>query len=462
MKNSNIFILALLWLSCSCTDFLEIEPKTQIPSDAALSKGSNVQATLFSAYAQIASDDFLGKNIRLYSELLSDNVALNEISFNATDFTGQVALRNTNVLNKDVDNLWQNGYRAISRANAVINAVDAGLISDTTSIETQKEWKAEALFIRAIAHFELVRLFALPYSNNPGTDLGIPIRIKSLTSDEKIARNSVSDVYSQVISDLEAAIDQLPNSNNNRASKWAAKAYLTRVYFNQLDYESAFISAAEILNQFGSLTGTPITPFRNGGNINPQGGVLFQIVSGGNAFNSFRPSQQRYSINQGSSSLLQAVTSGRDTDYRNNSMIVEDGGRFYSTKWDETLINPPIIRLSEIYLIHAESAVLKNTPDLSTASNSYNAVRSFADPSYVTSTFNSASEALDAIRVERRVELLFEGDRYHELRRLKVSSFGEVKSGSTVIREAKAFNDPAWLLKIPVSETSGNSSITQN
>ncbi len=143
-------------------------------------------------------------------------------------------------------------------------------------------------------------------------------------------------------------------------------------------------------------------------------------------------------------------------------MVQANGSRQFSTKWDSDVINPPIIRLAEILLIHAESAVLKNSPDLTSASNSYNSVRGFAEFGFVPNTFTSTAEALTAIREERRIELLFEGDRYHELRRLQTASFGQVGSGVNIIREAKPYNDSSWLLKIPVSETSGNPTIIQN
>ncbi len=462
MKKVNYLIVLAVLISWSCSDLLEIEPKSEIPSEQALSKGSNVELTLTSAYAQLVSDNFLGKNVRLYSELMSDNIGLDEISFNATDFTGQVALRNTNVLNKDVDALWQTGYRAIARANAVIGAVDNNLIIDDTSPLLKSEWRAEALFIRAVAHFELLRLFALPYSSDPTTDLGIPIRIKPLTTDEKVARSTVDKVYEQVIADLTAAIADLPESNGNLADKWAARGYLARVFFNKLDYQNALQVSTEIINHFGSLSGNALTPFRNAGNIPASGAVLFQVVSGGNAFNDFRPSQRRYSINKGTSSLLYDLSFGRETDYRFNNMVVVDGERHYSLKWDNNQINPPIIRLAEIYLINAESAARLANPDLAVASDGYNAVRQFSDPTIAPVNFASAAEALDSLVVERRVEMAFEGDRYHELKRLKSASFGEVKSGSTIIREAKSFDDASWLLKIPVSETSGNPLIVQN
>jgi hypothetical protein len=455
------FILPLLLTAFSCNSILDVDPKTQIPSAAALSNGSNVEATLISAYSELVSDNFLGFRTRFYSELLSDNIGLSEVTLSTTDFTGQVALRNSNILNKDIDGVWSAAYRSIARANAVIDAIDKNLIKDKTIDADKQKWKAEALFVRAVAHFELMRLFAHPFSNNPTTDLGIPIRIKDLTADEKSPRATVTQVYDQVISDLTAAATVLPDLNGNRASKWAAKAFLARVYFNKLDYQNAFVTAGEIITKGFPLAGNALTTFRNNGNVTPTGGVLFQIVSGGNSFGGFRPAALQWSINQGANSLFQVLSSRGATDYRFSSMVVP-GARNFSLKWDANIINAPIIRSAEIYLIHAESAASKSAVDLVAAASSYNTVRGFSDTGFTPVTFATKDAALAAIQVERRIELYFEGDRYHELKRLKSPSFGEVKTGATIIREAKPFNDASWLLKIPVSETSGNPAIVQN
>ena len=455
------FILPLLMVAFSCNDILEIDPKAQIPSDAALSNGSNVEATLISAYSELVSDNFLGFRTRFYSELLSDNIGLNEVTLSSTDFTGQVALRNSNILNKDIDGVWSAAYRSISRANAVINAIERNLITDATTDANKQKWKAESLFVRGVAHFELMRLFAQPFSNSPTTDLGIPIRIKDLTADEKLPRSTVSQVYDQVILDLTNAAESLPDQNGNRADKWAAKAFLARVYFNKLDYQNAFITAGEIIAKGFPLTGNPNTPFRNNGNVTPTGGVLFQIVSGGNSFGGFRPASLQWSLSQAPNGLLQALFDRGVNDFR-STVFFSSSNRYFSLKWDEDVINPPIIRMSEIYLIHAESAASKPTPDLSAAASSFGVVRGFSDSSFTPVTFSDVTVALATIQAERRVELYFEGDRFHELRRLKSPLFGEVRSGANIIREAKPFNDASWLLKIPVSETSGNPAIVQN
>jgi hypothetical protein len=461
---STIALAFVLVALVSCDDLLDTEPSTQIPADDALKSGKNVESTLIASYSDLVSFDVLGGRAQLYSELLSDNIGLNEVILSATDFTGQVALRNTNILNKDVDFLWTNGYRAIARANAVVSAVDNKTVSDGTAASAQEKWKGEALFIRAVAHFELVRLFAQPYSNNPASDLGIPIRTRSLSQDEKLPRATVDQVYTQVIKDLTDAIGLLPDENGNRATTWTVKGYLARVYFSKLDYTNARAVAEDVLTNSGqTLQENPFTAFRNIGNVVPQGGVVFQIVKSDNPFGSFRPQSNQYSLSQGANGVFDALVASGPQDFRANTATGTSiaGGRAFSRKWDANTANIPVVRVAELYLTHAEAAA--QASDLGAAADSYNAVRGFAlGAGYTPVTFGSQAEALEAIRAERRIELVFEGDRLHELRRLKTASFGDVRNGNTVIREAVAYNAASLLLKIPVSETSGNPEIVQN
>lgn len=461
MNKIYISFLAIIVLLSSCNDFLEIDPETQLPSEQALTTGNNVEATLMASYNQLASGDFLGGRVQLYSELMSDNFLPLQV-INPTDFTGQIITRNTNSVNVDVDNLWSSAYRAIARANAVIDAVDNNTVTDNTPQTSLSQWRGEALFIRAVAHFELLRLFAQPYSNNPASDPGIPIRTRLLTEDEKVSRASVAEVYTQVIADLQAAIDLLPTENGNRASQWAVKGYLARVYFNQLDYENAFTTAQDIVENSGiTLSGNAFSPFRNVGNVNPQGGVVFQLVTGFNAFGGYIPANNNYALTTGSGSL-QEIILGSVNDIRSNTsvdgMIAETSGNLFTNKWNTNAgINMPVIRIAEIYLIHAESALLKGSVDNAAAQNSFNTLRGFYVSPY-TNTTDTGDALLQRVRSERRIELSVEGDRLHELKRLKVEGFGEI----TDIRSAVNYNDSALLLQIPFSEISGNPGMVQN
>jgi hypothetical protein len=276
-----------------------------------------------------------------------------------------------------------------------------------------------------------------------------------LTQDEKIGRGTVAEVYAQVVADLNAAITDLPANNGNRASAWAARGYLARVLFNQLNYAGALTQANTIINsgQF-ALAGNAITPFRNIGNTNPIGGVLFQNVTGFNPFGAFRGLSRLYAIQTGTNSLKAALDASLGDFRSSNNMVESLDNRFYAKKWDANNLNVPLIRYAEILLIAAESAAI--TGNTSVAQQRYDAIRGFNVPLH-TPTILTGTPLLEAIRTERRIEMMQEGDRFHDLRRQRASIVG-----FGTLRPTVAYNHPSTLLKIPLSELNGNSAVTQN
>ena len=120
---------------------------------------------------------------------------------------------------------WNNFYRGINRANIVMAEVPG--VGLEPSVEEQKI--AEARFLRAWNYFNLVKWFG-----------GVPLQLEATAdfSDESVKkpRSSIEEVYQVIIEDLQFAESRLPeswdNPNQGRATSWAAKAYLGKVYLN--------------------------------------------------------------------------------------------------------------------------------------------------------------------------------------------------------------------------------------
>ena len=123
-------------------------------------------------------------------------------------FSGPRQIINKQILtnNSTVSGIYSAAYTAINNANLVLENID--VVNDAQ----RDRVRGEALFIRAFMHFELVRLFAKPYSDgNAATNLGVVIRTDAssfngpdLDGDCR-ARNTVQEVYDQVITDLTEA-----------------------------------------------------------------------------------------------------------------------------------------------------------------------------------------------------------------------------------------------------------------
>ncbi len=136
--------------------------------------------------------------------------------------------------------IWNPLYKQIYYFNAVLEGIDEA----TNGTEAQKKsLKAEALLGRSFCYFYLVNLYGKQY--NEGTadeDLAVPFVTATDISTPTPERSTVQEIYDHIISDLEAAIPDLPEDNSqNRFRGTVAGAYsiLARTYFYMGDYTKA-------------------------------------------------------------------------------------------------------------------------------------------------------------------------------------------------------------------------------
>lgn len=471
MNTKNIlFGLTITTLSLtfvSCEKLLDVELNDRIPNDKAINSTRDLQLVLNGAYDALQSGSLLGGNLIIYSDLLADDAIIgNEQKLNRF---GKYEIYNmaTSPQITEIASFWATAYAAINRANNVIYAIDNNLVNDPLFDSNKDRLKAEALFIRALCHFELVRFFAKPYDvDNIGNNnqLGVPYRKEPSLSPNNLdmARNTVEEVYQFAKNDLEEAKILFANSgiisSNSNASYMAATALLARICFFSGDYTKASDNADEVINSgIYSLTNDIVSLFKLSGNqSNPE--VIFQIIN---------------TVNDNSNSLIDAYSQAKNplfqttenlyklfasTDIR-RQLIKKFFIIYYVKKYDETIIdgvsqplNRIYIRLAEMHLIRAESNLLSGGPnDVSKAFDSYNALRQRAFASNYTPETIALSDLLDSVRNERRRELCFEGDRYHNLKRTKAN-----------LRHNVTWNSDAPIFKIPADEVSGNSLMIQN
>ncbi len=449
------FFAAMIF-SIGCKKVLDQIPGDAQPGDEVLKTSANVYAILAASYERFTNNDFMGGNFTKTSELYGDQI-------NFVNVTGgaevQFTQRGFSSFNSIGRSLWFTGYEAIARANVVVKALAENNYTDITD-STKKTWNGEALFIRGVSHFELTRLFAKPYTSNPTVDYGIVVRQKALSATEAqvaVQRNTVKESYDAAIADLKLAEALLPAFNGGaRATKWAAKAYLARIYFNMADYVNAFAYANDVINNSGYSLGTDVTiPFKSVGNqVVPTPGVIMMILGdAGTQRGSFWNSDLNNTYLPLSSTIFSTINARGGTRATTLTTSSTNPVRGISTKWSQlgasVGINVPLIRLSEMYLIRAEARVQNGGFTDATVRADYNAVRAVAGVSADVTTTGAAA-LLTAIRTERVVEFFTEGDGYHELRRLKLNIRGI------------AYNDAIGLLKIPDGEVRANLNMVQN
>lgn len=246
MKTKALYLIAALGLvfglnSCN----LDVFPSDELNGELLLQDAKGAEYIMDGCYALLKDEiDFLGyasgnTYIRHYFQLAEfpgDNTCL---SSHTTDpLYEATAYMMTDGL-KNVGTLWMIAYKAIYMCNTVIGALDE-------NDPNNKQVLGEAYFMRGLLHLHLVTLYARPYSHGKD-NLGVPLRTS--TSSPETKRNSVGEVYDQIVLDLQKAGELMGKSRGNAGypSHDAALGLLSRVYLYMEQYDKCIAIANEIL-----------------------------------------------------------------------------------------------------------------------------------------------------------------------------------------------------------------------
>ncbi len=232
-----IFTLIILFVSSCSESFLEQEDPTQITTDAFWETEDDIVSGLASIYNAI-TDDYEGHYGTVNWELMegkTENFTIrNDVR---TRYTISI-FQNTSS-NGSAASLYKGAYVGIFRANQVIQYGGKVDISD----DVKNPLIAEAKFLRGLNYFFLV------------TDFGqVPITtaVAETSEDYYVAKSTEEEVWTQVISDLKAGEEYLPDvwdsDNKGRATRGAALAYLGRAYLYQKDYDNTISMLKEIVD----------------------------------------------------------------------------------------------------------------------------------------------------------------------------------------------------------------------
>lgn len=422
-------------VTSSCKKFVEKDPYNQIDEDLAITTLLQAKYALTGVYDGLQGTAYYGRNYFVMGDAPTDNIIIP--SNNSGRFLSEAQWTMT-ATNADLADLWNGVYGYINRANKLLVALDK-ISGDET---TKNQYKGEALALRAMMHFDLVRIFSQPYDyTNDASHFGVPYMdeptVKGLPG-----RDPVSLVYEKVIRDLTAAQALLQVTPAGRAvpfvfGKNAAKALLARVYLYKGDYQNAKSLAADVITNGGytlltnaaysaswllTKTTESILSVSNLGTdyqaTNALGYIYLQ--SGYGDLRVAAPFKALFAANDVRRSIFTAGTGG--------NAAWTYVGKYPSRDNTNGLTNGPILRLSEIYLIAAEAAA--KTSDEPNAIKYLDAIRQRANPSLGVST--ATGQALvDSILLEKRKELCYEGHYYQDQKRLHLTITSALKDNGT-------------------------------
>lgn len=436
-----ISIILMLIVSSCQRDFLDVPDNSYPIRQEYVKDLKTLGDYLNGIYVEIGSKFYHGYNL-IYPELISDNikpVVGASVLQNHYRWVQKADDKNDLLLSQEAINvnpIWFNGYRIIRDCNFVLENIDRYRQQNQVKAN---DIKGQAYAIRALMHSVLVNIFAQSYNYTPGaTHSGIPYITTSSWSDP-VSRNTVAEVYSQMITDLREAHQLLPpipttvdaSNKNFVISINAVKALLAKVYLFKGEYGLAKNFSRDVLLHV-PIMAQPDYPAKLFTKQETE--ALFQLppswqgaLEGAGTYYTyfaglyFAPPLRQFTAADGIAAILKADP----LDVRSNWVIQEDGGWTIAKYPKDVITGFPagtlayyqtIIRSSEMSLIAAESYARLNNED--SARFFLNEIRMRGNAS-TNPVIVSGPPLLDSIYKERRKELAFEGGRMFDLQRWK-------------------------------------------
>ena len=456
--------MSLLFPSCG-KDFLDLEPISSNSTNGFYKTATDIEQGVSGAYDALQSTGQYGHYFVYFMEVSSDNSKTESIT-NSGGIYGDFDLFRTAASNVILNDTWQSCYNGIQRCNIVLNRID----QIDMDAQVKEYRKAEMKFIRALTYFNLVRIWG-PVSL-------VTEEVKNPFDAFKYGRNSVPEVYEQIIKDLKEAEQALPVAypdfkDLGRATKGAAQALLGKVYLTTKDYTSAAAVLKTLIDARSyKLVGTFADIFKVIYKNNKESIFEVQFLKGGlgegSSFaNIFAPSGSTILTggigttlgnNIPTTNLLNAYTS--TTDVRKIATIDKlADGRLYVKKFmdipyqaNDASSNFIVLRYADVYLMYAEALNELNYEANGDALYYLNEIRGRAVVTkYGATSLTSKVAFRQAIFAERRLEFAFENHRWFDLLR-------EGKALETMNNSAGGFTivDHQLLFPIPQSQINTN------
>jgi hypothetical protein len=438
-------LLALAMTGCN-DEFLTVVPETALSSATFFVKEADFQQAVNGAYEPFRQ--MFNERAWILEEMHSDNsyYARNTL-YGAVDPTENVAdfavptsggvTANDNVLVQ-----YRLNYRIIARANQILASIDA----IDFAAASKSNLKGQALFLRAFAYFDLVRLFGK-----------VPLHLQPVTGREDAALplSSTEEIYAQIEKDAKEASTLLLNKAKQeagRATSGAAKVVLANLYITQKKWALAEPLLKDVITNDGySLMPDYANAFSTttANKNNAESVFEIQYMEGsagynGNQIYRFIPSPisaaeiapitgtsnpqptSQESNNIPTPDLIAAYETGDKRKDASIGMVTLSGSLAenkvypYIKKYAKTHSlhnntgqNWPVYRYAEVLLFMAEALNEQGKP--AEAATYLNQVRTRAGLAATTATAQATMR--EAIFKERRVELAFENKRWFDLTR---------------------------------------------
>ncbi|HEX7367215.1 MAG TPA: RagB/SusD family nutrient uptake outer membrane protein [Pelobium sp.] len=468
-----IFTIFSTLALAGCEKLLDKEPIDKLSIEDLFKDLSGTKTALAGAYNTLEKSELYHTNLMIFPDLLGGNLKYSKtVNIKFDDIYNLLQDAQTSSMNVTYIEL----YDHINNLNNIIKYAPL-----TQALETEKNGiLAEAKCLRALAHFDLLRVYSKPYNSTAdASHLGIAVNLTPrLVTEGSPSRATAKESYEAVITDLVTAIALFDNSvppfskgkPQTFFTKYSAKALLAKVYLYANNYDKAFETADDVIKNGGYSLLSNANYVASWASRNPSTESIFELALEP-TFSATSLGSYYEASNSGTFRMFAATDDLLNiysaTDIRGkNSLFTSvniSGNNFYFTKkYAAGSINATpikLLRLSEMYLIRAESAVEKTTPDFTQANQDLSTIIKRADPTAANANYTVKADLQNAILLERRKELAFEGNLLYDLLR---KGKDLVRTDCTAATCNAQNNDYRLIMPLPAKTVDVNIKMKQN
>ena len=489
MKKIAIILSLICGLTLvSCQGFLDISPSNQADSSTCITSEADAQVMMNGLMRKMTSSSYYGQNFMLFGDAKGGDFTIYTAGYTGSNMYYFAHTQTSNTYS----GIWSQVYNCLLQANNIIVNIEE-LKKEGTTSSGLDNILGQAYTARALMFFDLVRVYGQPYNMNKSAS-GIAVVTEPVDAGAQLQRNTVEEVYTQILSDLNTAAPLLSKSKTvGYINYYANQAILGKVYMYMDNFSAAATAFANIIDsdlyskeklykpedwvaswtkQNGTESIFELAIYPSEGDLGGSSyGILFRRKDHGNssAYGCFSASEYWHAI-MDENDVRWGVTDydhmhGTEArsswpvccyKYSGNPSLAGDG------KSTSTAVNIKVIRLSEVYLLAAECYCRTNNN--AKAAELLNAIAE-RNPNYT--PWTSATVSVDAVFNEYRRELLGEGKLFFEaIRQNRTIRFEDDAwgFGTTTNYRESAIDRTFFRTILPISqdEINANPGIQQN
>lgn len=474
-KYSILLLMGLMALgSGACKKWLDVQPNDKFTEPQLFNSLEGAASAINGIYLQLADVSLYGRNLSMGTiEELAQRYNISS-THNDINFQGY-SYEEANVKSRFAG-IWENAYVVIVNTNQFVRNLDV-YAGQAIPARYDSLLRGEAIGIRAMMHFDILRMFGSVYNTKDSTAKSIPYYRKAATEiAELLPANQVIDSILADLATAERLLQTDPvvgegvvrefridgknwlTNRNLRMNYYAVKALQARVHLYRNNKPEALAAAKSVVDNGGKWF-----PWIKPARIMSDRADPDRIFSTELLFGLFNidlydinrqvlaPELSDRSILAPNDTRLKALFENNENDYRYNPMWIlpSTGGKSYKTFYKYTDIQNkdslfrfklPMIRISEMYYIMAESE-----PDATKAREYFNTVRKNRGLADISLTANLTTE----LQKEYQKEFFGEGQLFFYYKRRNVTTIpnSAAASGNVSMNAAK------YVFPLPLSET---------